>query len=72
MKEFSEKDLDLTEEKIKNIENQLSILINNFDQLAESLKDTQRYLVKLAHNQMDMTKRVSQWPFLVVHDNNEE
>jgi hypothetical protein len=32
--------------------------------LTESLKDTQRYLVKLASNQMELNKRVSTWPYI--------
>jgi len=66
---FLEENLDITLQKIKNLELQIEIQMNTIQELGESIKDTQRYLVKLAHNQMDLTKKISQWPYIVVHDN---
>lgn len=70
--DYLEEDLDLTKQRIKNLEIQISANMDSIQELTESLKETQRYLVKLAHNQMELTKRFSKWPYLVVHDNEGE
>ncbi len=67
--DYLEEDLDLTKQRMKQLEMQVAAHMESIQELTESLKETQRYLVKLAHNQMELTKRVSQWPYLVVHDN---
>jgi len=69
--DFIEENLDLTKQKIKALESQIAFHMDNIQELSESLKETQRYLVKLAHNQMELTKRISQWPYIVVNQNNE-
>jgi len=66
MSEFLEQSLDITQQKIVDIEKNMAIIQDNITQLSESLKETQRYLVKLAVNQQEITKRVSQWPYIVV------
>ena len=38
----------------------------------ESLKETQRFLIKLAYNQQELTKRIAQWPYIVVSQDKEE
>ena len=32
----------------------------------ESITETQRYLIKVAHGQQELTKRVMAWPFITV------
>ncbi len=39
--------------------------------LSEQIKETQRYLIKLAHNQSEIAKRVSTWPFIAVDTRDE-
>jgi len=70
--EYLSEDLNVAEQKIKNLEMQVSMHMDSIQQLTESLKETQRYLVKLAHNQMDLTKRISQWPYIVVKEDGGE
>ena len=69
--DFIEENLDLNRQKIKALETQIAFHMDTIQELSESLKETQRYLVKLAHNQMELTKRISQWPYIVVNHNNE-
>jgi len=72
MNEFLEQSLDISQQKIIDIEKNMAIIQDNITQLSESLKETQRYLVKLAVNQQEITKRVSQWPYLVVSNREDD
>ncbi len=66
-----EQDLDSTKQRIKDLENMLTFHQENIRELSESLKETQRYLIKLARNQQELTKRITQWPYIVVDTTNE-
>jgi len=66
MEEFLEQDLDIYAQKIINMEKNVASLEDQIDKLTESLKETQKFIVKLAYNQQEITKRISQWPYLVV------
>lgn len=66
MNEYIDQDLNLVEQKMVNVEKNLMIIEDQISRLTESLKETQRYLVKLAYNQQELTKRISQWPYIVV------
>jgi len=75
---LSETELNLDQLKIEQLQieieklnEQIDALINNFNKYGESLKDTQRYLIKLARNQQELTKRITSWPYIVV-DNQDE
>lgn len=70
--QYLEQELDINNQKIKNLEKSIDSIQDSITQLNESLKDTQRYLVKLAHNQMELTKRISQWPYIVVTDREDD
>lgn len=76
---LSEKELDLTTQKINNLEMDISKLNDQINLLADhvssqihSLKETQRFLVKLATNQQELTKRIAAWPYLVINNNGED
>jgi len=58
---------DINSKKIKDLEYELEVTRRLLEEAIDSLKDTQRYLVKLAHNQSEITKRIAQWPYLVVY-----
>lgn len=58
--------ISIMEKELFLIQEQLSLLSANMDKQIESLKETQRYLIKLAHNQQELTKRISAWPYLIV------
>jgi hypothetical protein len=54
------------EKEIIIIQEQLAFITVNIDRQIESLKETQKYLIKLAQNQQELTKRIYAWPYLVV------
>ncbi len=62
--QFTETELDSQQQRLKNLEIRHTLLQEHVSMLTESLKDTQRYLVKLASNQMELNKRVSTWPYI--------
>lgn len=66
--DYFEEELDLTNSKIKNIEINISELQDSILSLASELKQTQQFLIKLAHNQAEITKRVTMWPYIAVAD----
>ena len=63
---FSEQQLDLTEIRLTEIEKNIRILQDNMTCLSEQILETQRYLIKLAHNQAEISKRIAQWPYIAV------
>lgn len=69
MQQSLEQDLDIVSGRIAEIEKSLTIMHNNIMVLSEQLKDTQMFLVKLAKNQSEISKRVTKWPFIAVDMN---
>ena len=67
-----EEDLDLVQSRIVEIEKNITILNENCQHLADHMRETQRFLVKLAHNQAEITKRLSQWPYIAVERGREQ
>ncbi len=65
---YSDNDLDLANDKIAELEKELYVTKDLLTTTIESLKDTQRYLMKLAYNQSEISKRMAQWPYIVVSD----
>jgi len=47
-------------------------MVDSLNTQIESIKETQRYLIKLARNQQELTKRISAWPYIVVNNRDEE
>ena len=64
---FSEQDLDMTNSRIVELEKNIAILQVAFEVLNDQLKQTQGFLVKLANNQAEITKRVTKWPYIGVY-----
>ena len=66
--QYSEKELELNlrSKKIQDLEIELHLTKELLTTCIESLKDTQRYLMKMAYNQSEITKRVASWPYIVV------
>lgn len=58
--------LDLTKVRITEIEKNIAVMHENIMTVAEQVKDTQMFLIKLAKNQAEISKRVSQWPFITI------
>ena len=61
-----EQDLDITNGRIIELEKDLIVIQENLTTLFEQIKETQKYIIKLAHNQAHMTKRISSWPYIAV------
>jgi len=61
-----EQDLDITNGRMIELEKDLAIMQDNLQTLFEQVKETQKYIIKLAHNQAHMTKRISSWPYIAV------
>jgi len=69
---FTEEQLDLSDACITELEKTICILQDNLTQVSEHIRETQRYLIKLAHHQAEITKRISAWPFIAVDSNRDE
>lgn len=72
MQEFLEKNLDIDKQRIAVLEEEFYKQRELLLQTIDSLKETQRYLVKLAQNQAEVTKRISEWPYIVVQNRDYE
>lgn len=72
MIEYYEEQLDLTKSRITELEKNITLLQENLYTVADQLKETQRFLIKLAHSQSEIAKRVSSWPFIAVNQRDEE
>lgn len=66
MSQSLEQDLDVVAGRMAEIEKSIHIMEENILTLSYQLKETQHYLMKLAKNQHEITKRVTQWPFVAV------
>lgn len=71
MQEFYEEQLDLTNNKITELEKELVMQQETLYNAIEQIKETQRFLIKLAHNQSEIAKRISTWPFVAVKEKGE-
>ena len=67
-----EQDLDITNNRIVEIEIDLIIIQENLSTLFEQVKETRKYIIRLAHNQSHMTKRIATWPFIAVEKHNDD
>jgi len=50
--------------KIKKLEENITMLQEVIKQQQETMLETQRYLIKLAHGQQELSKRVLSWPYV--------
>lgn len=69
MQEYYEEQLDVTKSRITELEKEVVVLQENLYTTIEQLKETQRFLIKLAHSQAEVAKRLSSWPFIAVKTN---
>lgn len=67
MVEYYEEQLDLTKSRILQLEKELAIHQEALTTTVDQLKETQRFLIKLAQSQAEIAKRVSSWPFVAVN-----
>jgi len=66
--EYYEEQLDSTRSRLIEIEKNISLLQEGLMTVSEQMRDTQRYLIKVAHNQAELAKRISHWPYIPVPD----
>lgn len=69
---YTEEELDLAHNKIRLLEEKVADLQDAVGHYADQLKETQRFLIKLAHNQAEITKRVTHWPYIVVSERGDD
>jgi len=70
--QYLEEELDVNSQKIKQLEQELESTREILQHTIESLKETQRYLMKLAYNQAEVTKKISTWPYIAVRSSKDE
>jgi len=66
MIDYYEEQLDQTKNRIIELEKNLTIMHENVITVSEQIKELQLFIIKLAKNQADISKRISQWPFIAV------
>lgn len=64
--QYSDEELDLTFQRLKHIEEELIFIKEALTSHADTIKESQKYLIQLAHNQSQLTKRISHWPYIPV------
>lgn len=72
MENSLEQDLDVMTGRLADIEKNLVVIQENITVLSYQIKETQQFLIKLAKNQHDITKRVTHWPFIAVPEGGSE
>lgn len=72
MMEYYEEQLDQTNNRIIELEKNLAVMHENLLTVAEQIKETQVFLIKMARNQAEISKRLSMWPYIAVSLNQED
>lgn len=69
---FLEEQLDTAKARLTELEKELVVQQETLYTMVDQLKETQRFLIKLAHNQAEVAKRISSWPFISVKTRGDE
>lgn len=72
MIDYYDEQLDVTNGKIIQLEKEITIMQESISELTDHVKVMQTFLIKLAHNQSEITRRVSQWPYIPIPVRGEE
>jgi DNA-binding transcriptional regulator WhiA len=62
----TEDELTISNKRIKSLEENISRMQELLVRQQESITETQRYLIKVAHGQQELSKRVLSWPFIKI------
>lgn len=62
-----EQDLDIVSGRIAELEKTITLMEENIFIMTSQLKETQLFLIKLAKNQHEISKRITQWPYIAVN-----
>lgn len=60
----TEDELTISNKRIKSLEENISRMQDLLVRQQEAITETQRYLIKVAHGQQELSKRVLSWPFI--------
>lgn len=66
MDDYYDEQLDMMKRDFKDMEKSVLILQGNLAILTDQLKDTQSYLMRVAKNQSEIAKRITNWPYIAV------
>jgi hypothetical protein len=55
-----------SKKKIKKLEENVAIMQELLMQQQDAITETQRYLIKVAHGQKEISKRMLSWPYVKV------
>lgn len=72
MQDYYNDQLDLTKSRLLQLEKELILQQNELTMAVDQIKETQRFLIKLAQSQAEIAKRVSSWPFVAVDARGDE
>lgn len=59
-------DFDLLHTKLNTLEKEVIDIHERYLTVAESIREMQRYMVKMAQNQAQIASQLSHWPYIVV------
>ena len=63
-----EHDLDIVQGRLSEMEKRLSIIQERQNDIVVHINQTQFFLMKLARNHSEITKRMKSWPFIAVEN----
>ena len=63
---FKQVENEILRERIAQLEEAVMSLSADIQNLSSSMKDMQRFIVKMATNQSQLAERVSMWPYVKV------
>ena len=63
-----EHDLDIVQGRLSEMEKRLSIIQERQNDIVVHINQTQFFLMKLARNHSEITKRMKNWPFIAVEN----
>ena len=66
MTDYYDERLAEMESRLKAFEKSISVMQGNINIVSDELKDTQLYLMRVAKNQSEIAKRITQWPYIAV------
>jgi len=72
MTDYYDERLEQMENRLKTLEKALSVMQGNMSILSDQLKDTQTYLMRVAKNQSEIAKRITNWPYIAVPQSDQD
>jgi hypothetical protein len=63
---------DYLEKKLARLESEVTDIHERYLTVAETIRETHRYLIKLAQNQAQIADQLARWPYIVVEKKKEQ